>query len=88
VLVVFLARITQHQPEAMASERSDAPKQVGIRPSDEVMELVSAIQEHRKIADQPTSQRLWKMRSAATTTDWPGRVSSPIADDATTPRTI
>ncbi|MFZ9946749.1 MAG: hypothetical protein ACO3FN_06695 [Vulcanococcus sp.] len=39
----------------MASEHPDAPKQFGIRLSDEVMELVSAIQEHRKTTNQPTT---------------------------------
>lgn len=37
----------------MASEHPDAPKQFGIRLSDEVMELVSAIQEHRTQTNQP-----------------------------------
>ena len=37
----------------MASEHPDAPKQFGIRLSDEVMELVSAIREHRKTTNQP-----------------------------------
>ena len=38
----------------MAREHPDAPKQFGIRLSDEVMELVSAIQDHRKTNNQPT----------------------------------
>ena len=37
----------------MANEHPDAPKQFGIRLSDETMELVSAIQEHRKRTNQP-----------------------------------
>ena len=37
----------------MASEHPDAPKQFGIRLSQETMELVSAIQEFRKRTDQP-----------------------------------
>ena len=37
----------------MASEHPDAPKQFGIRLNDEVIELVSAIQEHRKTTNQP-----------------------------------
>jgi uncharacterized glyoxalase superfamily protein PhnB len=37
----------------MASEHPDAPKQFGIRLSDEVMVMVSAIQEHRKQTNQP-----------------------------------
>ena len=40
-------------PVAMASEHPDAPKQFGIRLSDEVMGMVSAIQEHRKQTNQP-----------------------------------
>ena len=42
-------------PAAMAHDHPDAPKQFGIRLSDEVMELVSAIQEHRKTTNQPTT---------------------------------
>ena len=41
----------------MASEHPDAPKQFGSRLGDEVMELVSAIQEHRTTANQPPSQQ-------------------------------
>jgi predicted transcriptional regulator len=37
----------------MANDHPDAPKQFGIRLSDETMELVSAIQEHRKRTNQP-----------------------------------
>jgi predicted DNA-binding protein len=37
----------------MAHDHPDAPKQYGIRISDEVMELVSAIQDHRKRTNQP-----------------------------------
>jgi hypothetical protein len=37
----------------MASEHPDAPKQFGIRLSNEVMTLVSAIQEHRKQTNKP-----------------------------------
>ena len=39
--------------DPMAQEHPDAPKQFGIRISTEVMELVSAIQEHRKATNQP-----------------------------------
>ncbi len=39
----------------MAHEHPDAPKQFGIRLSDEVMDLVSAIQERRKTTNQPTT---------------------------------
>ena len=42
-------------PEAMANDHPDAPKQFGIRLSEETMELVSAIQEHRKRTNQPTT---------------------------------
>jgi len=37
----------------MAHEHPDAPKQFGIRISDDTMELVSAIQGHRKQNNQP-----------------------------------
>jgi uncharacterized glyoxalase superfamily protein PhnB len=37
----------------MAHDHPDAPKQFGIRISDDTMELVSAIQEHRKQTNQP-----------------------------------
>jgi hypothetical protein len=39
----------------MASENPDAPKQFGIRLSDEVMELVSAIQEYLRTINQSTT---------------------------------
>jgi hypothetical protein len=39
----------------MAHEHPDAPKQFGIRLSDEVMELVSEIQEQRKTTNKPTT---------------------------------
>jgi predicted DNA-binding protein len=39
----------------MAHDHPDAPKQFGIRLSDETMELVSAIQEHRKRTNQPST---------------------------------
>ena len=37
----------------MAHDHPDAPKQFGIRISDDTMDLVSAIQEHRKRTNQP-----------------------------------
>jgi len=37
----------------MVKDHPDAPKQFGIRISDEVMELVAEIQEHRKRINQP-----------------------------------
>jgi hypothetical protein len=42
-------------PPAMASEHPDAPKQFGIRLSQDTMELVSAIQEFRQRTNQPTT---------------------------------
>jgi len=39
----------------MANDHPDAPKQFGIRLSEETMELVSAIQECRKSTNQPTT---------------------------------
>jgi NTP pyrophosphatase (non-canonical NTP hydrolase) len=39
----------------MAHDHPDAPKQFGIRLSEETMELVSAIQEYRKRSNQPSS---------------------------------
>jgi predicted DNA-binding protein len=39
----------------MAYEHPDANKQFGIRLSDETMELVTAIQQHRKRTNQPTT---------------------------------
>jgi hypothetical protein len=39
----------------MASEHPDAPKQFGIRLSQDTMELVSAIQEFRQRTNQPTT---------------------------------
>ena len=40
---------------AEMNDLPDAPKQFGIRISDEVMELVSAIQEFRQRTNQPTT---------------------------------
>ena len=37
------------------NDHPDAPKQFGIRLSEDTMELVSAIQEHRKRTNQPTT---------------------------------
>jgi hypothetical protein len=39
----------------MAYDHPDAPKQFGIRLSEETMELVSAIHEHGKRTNQPTT---------------------------------
>lgn len=49
------ATLSTLTPPAMASEHPGAPKQFGIRLSDEVMVMVSAIQEHRKSTNQPTT---------------------------------
>ena len=53
MLAVSPAKIQPFIPEAMAYDHPDAPKQFGIRLSDDTMELVSAIQEYRKRTDQP-----------------------------------
>ena len=37
------------------NDHPDAPKQFGIRLSDETLELVTAIQQHRKRTNQPTT---------------------------------
>ena len=37
------------------NDHPDAPKQFGIRLSEDTMELVSAIQEHRKRTNHPTT---------------------------------
>ena len=39
----------------MANEHPDAPKQFGIRLSDEIMEMVSAIQQFRQSNNQSTT---------------------------------
>ena len=39
----------------MAHDHPDAPKQFGIRLSDDTMELVTAIQEYRRSTNQPTT---------------------------------
>ena len=39
----------------MANEHPDAPKQFGIRLSNEIMEMVSAIQQFRQSNNQPTT---------------------------------
>lgn len=53
MLVVFPARIKPIAPAEMAHDHPDAPKQFGIRISDDTMELVSAIQEFRQRTNQP-----------------------------------
>lgn len=52
VLVVFPARIKPPTPAEMAQDHPDAPKQFGIRLSEDTMELVSAIQEFRQRTNQ------------------------------------
>jgi hypothetical protein len=53
VLVVFPARIKPLAPAEMASEHPDAPRQFGIRLSEDTMKLVSEIQHHRQRTNQP-----------------------------------
>ena len=53
VLVVFPARIKPLTPAAMAYAHPDAPKQFGIRLSEDTMKLVSEIQHHRQRTNQP-----------------------------------
>jgi hypothetical protein len=53
VLVVFPARIKPLAPAAMAYDHPDAPKQFGIRLSEDTMKLVSEIQHHRQRTNQP-----------------------------------
>jgi len=53
VWAVFPATLNPLPPPAMASEHPDAPKQFGIRLSQETMELVSEIQEFRRRTNQP-----------------------------------
>ena len=48
-----LPNSTQSPLKQMVKDHPDAPKQFGIRISDEVMELVAEIQEHRKLNSQP-----------------------------------
>ena len=47
------ATLDPRLPSAMASEHPDAPKQFGIRLSQDTLELVSAIQEFRRRTNQP-----------------------------------
>ena len=42
-------------PPAMAKDHPDAPKQFGIRLTDDTMELICAIQDYRKRNNQPTT---------------------------------
>jgi hypothetical protein len=49
------ATLSALTPPAMASEHPDAPKQFGIRLSDEVMAMIGKIQEYRKKQNQPTT---------------------------------
>jgi hypothetical protein len=52
VLAEYPATLEPITPAVMASEHPDAPKQFGIRISDDTMELVSAIQEFRRRTNQ------------------------------------
>ncbi|MCS5706907.1 hypothetical protein NZK27_11965 [Synechococcus sp. FGCU-3] len=47
------ARINPLHPKPVAQDHPDAPKQFGIRLSQETLELISAIQEFRKRTNQP-----------------------------------
>ena len=51
----FPATLIPLIPAAMAHDHPDAPKQFGIRLSQDTMELVSAIQEFRQRTNQPTT---------------------------------
>ena len=53
MLVVFPARIKPLAPAEMAYDHPDAPKQFGIRLSEDTMKLVSEIQHHRQRTNQP-----------------------------------
>jgi len=47
------ATLNPSPPPAMASEHPDAPKQFGIRLSQETVDLISEIQEFRQGTNQP-----------------------------------
>jgi hypothetical protein len=51
----YPALLRSPTPAEMASEHPDAPKQFGIRLSEDTMELVSAIQQYRKQTNQATT---------------------------------
>jgi len=51
----FPATLIPLIPAEMAHDHPDAPKQFGIRLSQDTMELVSAIQEFRQRTNQPTT---------------------------------
>jgi predicted DNA-binding protein len=55
VLVDSPATLHPLFPPAMASEHPDAPKQFGIRLSNEVMAMIGKIQEYRKKQNHPTT---------------------------------
>lgn len=50
---ISTARINAPHPKPVAQDHLDAPKQFGIRLSQETLELISAIQEFRKRTNQP-----------------------------------
>jgi hypothetical protein len=52
---VYPISIKDHPIAPMTKQHPDAPKQFGIRLSDEIMELVSEIQEFRERTNQPTT---------------------------------
>ena len=49
------ARIQPTIHEPVANQHPDAPKQFGVRLSDEILEMISKIQEYRKKNNQPTT---------------------------------
>ena len=53
MLVEFPATLPPSTPAAMANDHPDAPKQFGIRLSEDTMKLVSAIQHFRQRTNQP-----------------------------------
>ena len=53
MLVECPATLPLDAPAAMAYDHPDAPKQFGIRLSEETMKLVSEIQHHRQRTNQP-----------------------------------
>ena len=53
VLAESPATLNSLAPAAMAYDHPDAPKQLGIRLSEETMKLVSEIQHHRQRTNQP-----------------------------------
>ena len=55
MLVGNPARIQPTIHEPVANQHPDAPKQFGVRLCDEILEMISKIQEYRKTNNQPTT---------------------------------